>query len=253
MPSGDTRAEGVRSWRGVAAATGLAAVLLGCPALARSEPASQPARQPASQRASRPASRTAPAWPLLLDGTVPAARPVPAETWLPDPLRAERRKARLLAFGATAIPLAAAGMFWLWSAGTHEAAPLYLAGTFGGLGLGFGPGVVHWGLGEYVAPTLRALLRVGLGVGGVAMIAAGTVELAFSGFFGSESPPAWATPLVVAGALMVAAAVGLAIYDIWDAGRAVDRAHARRAIVVTPYASRLAGAPHCGLVLAGAF
>ncbi len=70
-----------------------------------------------------------------------------------------------------------------------------------------------------------------------------------------EPVPKYADLKIIFGSLLVAGAIGLAIYDCYDAGRAADRvnrAHRRRAFLA-PYVARSAVGTQYGLAFTSAF
>jgi hypothetical protein len=230
-------------------ALGLPVMLAAWPVGAGAQPASQPA---ASARASQAAaSMDSPAW---LPST-PASTPEKDFRWR------SRRTARLLAVGSTLAPMLLGGVLALHAGlSSGNEGEGWAAATIGALGLTLGPGIGHYYAGEYRNPTLRILLRTVLAVAGGALLLLGWIDYfgtAMANLFGHiEDVPQNADLKILGGAFLVAGAVGLALYDCYDAGRAADRmnaAHQRRRAFVTPFVARSNGATRYGLALASTF
>jgi hypothetical protein len=229
----------------------LLALLVAWPCQAAAEPASQPASIPSSRPVTRSPTLTA------------AAPPGGAASRSTRPALRSRGTARILALTCTLVPLTvAAGVFGHAMRGVGHERELWASGALGVVGLGFGPSAGHFYAGEYFSPAGHVVLRTGLAAGGAALIAFAFLQNlgeALGSLFGGPQPRAltasdMAGPLTIGG-LFVAGAVTLAVYDLYDAARAVDRTNAarlRKGMVVAPFVVRGAGGPQYGLAIAGA-
>jgi hypothetical protein len=229
------------------------AVAWPCPASA--QPASQPAAMPPRQPATQPASASG----ARAERSRPESMQQPHQ---PRLTLKSRRTGRLLALGCTLVPLTIAAALFGHAARTGDEREYWAAAAFGALGLGLGPSTGHFYAGEYFGPAVRAVLRTGLAAGGVALIAWAILQqfgaalgTLFGGTYTGPSDSDVAAEVVI-GALLAATAVGLAVYDLFDSGRAADRVNAarvRKATVMAPFVARSPRGTQYGLAVVATF